>query len=273
MSGIYSIEELLPALGMWIKKFKDKIFILKYGGELLIPGYIEKYVDDIDFLTSVGIYPVIVHGFGPQLDNELQEQGIDFEKRNGIRVYSEEILKIASDISFNLSEIFVSSLSSKNIRTEYISYKEIEALKRSDYGFVGEIRSIKTSSLDNCFYHNMIPIVPSFAVDKQSGEKLCVNADNMASFLASALKAKKLIIHSAVNGVYGENGDVLSHLDSKEALRFINSGIIKDGMVPKVLSSLETDNVEKVHIIDGRIPHALFYEVFTYQGIGTEITR
>lgn len=256
----------------WLKEFKGKIFVLKYGGELLSDKEnIANIAEDIDLLCTLGIHPVVVHGGGPQLDAELNKKNIAFEKKNGMRLYSKEILDVSQKVFQTLAKEIRKNISMHNINTKLIPHDYIRVKRVSELGFVGKVISINplfSKIITGC----TVPILPLFGWDEEGN--LCnVNADDMAVSVAEMLGAEKLIIHTSVDGVLDNRGKRTKHLDLDTAEEMIKSGHIKGGMIPKVLHALESEKVGKIHIINGNIPHALLYEVFTAEGIGTEIVR
>lgn len=256
----------------WLKDFKGKTFVLKYGGELLLDEKnIQNIADDIDLLCTLGIRPVIVHGGGPQLDSELKKQGIEFERKNGLRVTSKEILSSAQRVFPEISRQIRKKTHEHNVNTKLISRDYVRVKRVPGLGYVGKVTSINplfSKMAVDC----LVPIMPLMGWDEEGN--LCnINADDMAVSVAETLKAEKLIIHTSVDGVLDEEGRRITHLDLKVAEKMIAEGHIKGGMIPKVIHALESEKVDKIHIINGQIPHALLYEVFTSEGIGTEIVR
>lgn len=265
------IEIFLEAIP-WLKDFKDKVFVLKYGGELLTSKEnIANLAEDIDLLCTLGIHPVVVHGGGPQLDAELDKKSIAFEKKAGMRVYSKDILGESQKVFQSLAKEIRKNIDSHGIDTKLIPYDYIHVKRYEELGFVGKVTSINPL-FAKMFAGCLVPIMPLFGWDE--GGNLCnVNADDMAVSVAEMLGAEKLIIHSSIDGVLNEKGKRITHLDMDMAEKMIQDGHIKGGMIPKVIHCIQSERVGKIHIINGNIPHALLYEVFTKEGIGTEIVR
>ena len=256
----------------WLKDFKDKVFVLKYGGELLTnKENIKNIAEDIDLLCTLGIYPVVVHGGGPQLDMKLNEKNIKFEKIDGMRVSSREIVDEAQKIFQEIAKEIRKNISKHNINTKLIPYDYIHVKRFQDLGFVGKVTSINPL-FAKMFTGCLVPIMPLLGWDEEGN--LCnINADDMAVSVAEMLGAEKLIIHTSVDGVLDDKSKIITHLDVNMAEKMIESGHIKGGMIPKVIHCIQSERVGKIHIINGNIPHALLYEVFTEEGIGTEIVR
>ncbi|RJO61399.1 acetylglutamate kinase [candidate division WS5 bacterium] len=256
----------------WLKEFKGKIFVLKYGGELLQDKEsLELIAEDIDLLCTLGIHSVVVHGGGPQLDAELAKKGIQFEKKEGMRVSSGEIIREAQRVFKGIAQEIQKNIRIHHIKTKLIPNDYIRVKRAEDLGFVGKVTSIDplfAKMIVGC----TVPIMPLLGFDEE-GHLCNINADDMAVSVAEMLGAEKLIIHTSVDGVLDDKGKRITHLDLSIAEEMIRDGHIKGGMIPKVIHALESEKVGKIHIINGQIPHALLYEVFTSGGIGTEIVR
>lgn len=256
----------------WLKDFKGKVFVLKYGGELLQDkDNIINLAEDIDLLCTLGIHPVVVHGGGPQLDEELNKKNIAFEKKGGMRVTSKEILDTAQKVFPSISKEIRQNISKHNINTKLISNDYIRVKRVENLGFVGKVATINplfAKMMVGC----LVPIMPLLGWDEEGN--LCnINADDMAVSVAEMLGAEKLIIHTSVDGVLDDKKKRITHLDVNTANKMIKDRHIKGGMIAKVVHCVQSEKVGKIHIINGNIPHALLYEVFTSEGIGTEIVR
>jgi len=255
----------------WIKKLSNQSIAIKYGGELLADDHnIYQISRDISFLYSVGIRPIIIHGFGPQLSKELKGKNIESQKINGTRVYTKEIRDIALDVCGYIRHKLNNALMTQGVKVISPIYKDVLVQEEEGYGLVGNITSISTSSNSSILFDNNSAVLVSPFGTNRDGEICGVNADNAVIFFAEIFSAVKLIINTSTFGVLDENHAVITHLDTIKANELIQQGVIKDGMIPKVLNCLNS-GVEKIHIIDGRIPHVLLYEIFTNKGIGTEI--
>ena len=195
----------------WLKGFRGKIFVLKYGGELLSDKEnIDSIAEDIDLLCTLGIHPVVVHGGGPQLDTELNEKNIKFEKIDGMRIYSKEILDESQGVFQALAKEIRKNISMRNINTKLIPHDYIRVKRSEELGFVGKVTSINplfAKIITGC----TVPILPLFGWDEEGN--LCnVNADDMAVSVAEMLGAEKLIIHTSVDGVLDDEGKRITHL-------------------------------------------------------------
>lgn len=277
------INTLLEA-GPWISGFKDSLFVIKYGGEQLSSQHnLSNIAEDIVFLKRVGINPIVIHGGGPQIDRALNDQGVSFAKKDGVRVYTRQILGISSTvlskISLDLAQAILSKIKdSENFQPFIVPSKHIMMKQNRSLGLVGEVTAINGYFLNEQINKGAIPIISPFGLtepyldSKHNQELLNANADDVTAPVAQLLSAKKLIVVTKEGGVRDRNKKIIPHLTIDEAYRLIEQDVIKDGMIPKVLGCLNSHNVGNVHII-GPQAHGLLREVFTDKGIGTEIVR
>ena len=268
----------------YIHAFRRKIFVIKYGGSILDDEKIRHNVlQDIVFLSYVGIRIIIVHGGGPHISARVKAKGLKSEFVDGIRVTDKETLQIVGEELEKLNERIV-----KEIKT----YKgDVEGLKgqeniifvkkkkaEKDLGFVGTITSVNKKSLEEHLDDGRITVVSPMGVTVEK-EPHNVNADEVASAIANSMKAEKLVLLTDVPGVMRDLKDsktLFSTLTLKEVDDLIKAGVIAGGMIPKVNSCVEAlqgGGVHKTHIVDARLPHALLLEFFTDQGVGTQIVK
>ena len=268
----------------YINAFRRKVFVIKYGGSILDDPKIRQHVlQDIVFLSYVGIRIIIVHGGGPHISARMKEQGLKSEFINGIRVTDKATLKIVGEELEKLNEqivreikSFKGDVSGLKGQENIISVKKKKADK--DLGFVGTIISVNKEHLEEHLKEGKIIVVSPMGVatDKQAHN---VNADEVASAIANSMKAEKLVLLTDVPGVMRDLKDMdtlFSTLTVKEVAGLIKSGIIAGGMIPKVNSCVEAlqgGGVHKTHIVDARLHHALLLEFFTDQGVGTQIIK
>lgn len=281
-------DVLLEALH-WIRKFRGNIIVVKLGGSLMKdPLAMSHLLEDIVFMETVGIKPILVHGGGPAINRAMIEAGIESHFVHGRRYTCEKTLDIVERVlATELNEQIVEQIvilggmaRSLNFRTTNVVHGEKLVVKDEngqniDFGFVGTPTRIDTEPILELLDRNIIPVIPSMCVT-DAGQKLNVNADTVATVVAQAFKAEKLIFLSDVNGVRRDKDDpesLIPTLSKKMAEGMFADGTIVSGMIPKVQACLETvaRGVHKVHIIDGSIRHALLLEIFTTEGIGTEI--
>lgn len=298
--GIYtkgtSIEEairksrvLIEALP-YIQSFKDKVVVIKFGGSAMenIKTF-QSILQDVVFMKTVGMRPIIVHGGGPHISKEMEKRGKAPLFINGYRITDKETLEIAIDVLVNkIGNLIINQINEmgaqavgvwskkKNpIKARKYVFREQGKSKEYDLGYVGELTEIKCKTFNKLCENGKIPIVPPIA-EGANKENFNVNADSAASFIARFLKAEKLVFISNTHGILTDpsNPDSLaSTLHEDEVNKLIENNVIKDGMLPKAQACIAalTSGVKKAHIIDGKIPHSLLLEIFTDKGIGTQI--
>ncbi|HIC09150.1 MAG TPA: acetylglutamate kinase [Aquificales bacterium] len=292
---IQKAEVLLEALP-YIRKFRGRTFVIKYGGSAMVNEELrETFARDVVLLKLVGINPVIVHGGGKHINRMLQQLGIEVEFVGGIRKTTEEVMHIvemvlSGDINKDIvalinkhsgEDVYAVGLSGRDgrllrarkiDRSYFVEKLGIEP-PSADIGLVGEITSVNTRLLQVLIAQNYIPVIAPIGVGEE-GEAYNINADIAAAEVAKALKAEKLIFLTDTEGVKDKNGNLIKKLKDDRVEELIKDGTIGGGMIPKVRSAVEAlkGGVKKVHIVDGRLPHSILLEIFTDEGVGTEIT-
>jgi len=281
--AIKKADVLIEALP-YIKKFHKKVIVIKYGGSILGEEKIRRGVlEDIVFLSFMGLRPVLVHGGGPNISERIRSEGKKTEFVDGIRVTDEETLAVVKEELQKLNEIIVSELSELGAEAVGLSGEDKKIIQvekkiaELDLGLVGHITEINTEPiLDELKFDTVVVVLPmGKGEDKKTYN---VNADEAASNIAAALKAEKLVLLTNVKGIMRNTDDphsFLSVLTTEEAKGLIENNVIQQGMIPKVLACIEAldKGVKKTHIIDARTPHGLLLEIFTDKGVGTEIAK
>ncbi len=289
--AIQKADTLIEALG-WIRRFRDKITVIKLGGSVLEHENAMRHVLlDIVFMETVGMRPVVVHGGGAAIDRAMDAAGLVPKKIKGRRVTDEPTLKIVEQVlAYETNERLAGQIEELggrsmplNFRTTNVLFGEKLTLNGDDgqpidLGHVGQVTRVDRTTIENLCYAGQVPVIPSMALDETTRGKLNVNADTAATAVAQALGAEKLMYMSDVNGVRRDKNDpnsIIHSLTDKEARELIACGVIDSGMIPKVEACLETldRGVRKVHIIDGRTRHSLLLEIYTTSGVGTEIVK
>jgi len=288
LAAIEKAEILIEALH-WIRQFRGKTTVIKLGGSVMDNRTaLDGLLLDIVFMETVGMRPVVVHGGGAAISKAMSEAGLEVRFVQGRRYTCPRTLEIverilAGEVNDYLAER-VAALGGKpaplNFRTTPVLFGERLTLADKegqpiDLGFVGQVTRVDVAVIQAHTAAGAIPLIPSMALGP-GGEKLNVNADTAATAVAQALQAEKLVFLSDVNGVRRRADDpqsLIPSLSAKDALELIRSGAIEGGMIPKVQACLNilARGVRKVHIIDGRIPHSILLEIYTSQGVGTEI--
>jgi len=288
--AIAKADTLIEAMG-WIRRFRGKTTVIKLGGSLMgDPEAMHHALLDIIFMESVGMRPVIVHGGGPSINKAMDEAKIEPVWIKGRRMTDEKTLAIVEQVlAGELNEQLTAEIErlggramNLNFKTTQVLFGEKLLLKEPDsdpidLGFVGQVTRVDRQTIEALTYTEQIPVIPSMAIDEK-GQKYNVNADTAAMAVAESLGAEKLIFVSDVNGVRRDKNDpesVIHSLTADEARALIASGVIVGGMIPKVEACLDTlqRGVAKVHIIDGRLRHSLLLEIYTTDGVGTELVQ
>jgi len=283
---IQRAEVLLEALP-YLRAFQGKTLVVKYGGAAMEQADLKgQFARDVLLLRLVGIRPVIVHGGGPQINAVMKRLGKEARFVGGMRVTDAETVEIVEMVLVGkINKEIVGQINLHGGRAVGLSGKDgnlLQASKRLhrgadgvevDLGLVGEVDRVNIDPIRLLEESGFIPVIAPVGVGVD-GATYNINADLVAGEVAAALRAEKLIHLTDVRGIKGDDGALLSTLTKREAERLIAGNVIDGGMLPKVESALRalTGGAVKAHIIDGRVPHAILLEVFTDQGIGTEIT-
>ena len=277
---IEQAQTLLEALP-YIKKYKDEIFVIKYGGSAQInPQLKDKFAQNIILLYLVGIKPVIVHGGGNKINSLLEKLQIKSEFIDGMRVTNEEVMEVVEMVlSGNINKEITTLLNMHGAKALGITGKDanfITAIPKANgkYGLVGEIVNIDNKVIENLLVDKFIPVIaPIASANEINHPGFNINADLAASKIAASLNARKIIFMTDIIGVMDKEKNLLATLNEDEIDRYKKDGTIVGGMIPKVDACLEAvrGGVEKAHIIDGRVEHSLLLEILTSDGVGTVI--
>lgn len=274
----------------YIRNFYGKTFVIKYGGAAQVDERLkDSFAQDVVLLNFIGIRPVIVHGGGPKISEMMKRMGKEPSFVQGQRITDRETMEIVEMVLGGLiNKEIVALINGHGGRAIGLSGKDggfIRAKKKLlrksvasgeeeviDIGLVGEVESVEPGILDTIEKDGFIPVIAPIGVGRD-GSAFNINADYVASAVASSLKAEKLILLTDVPGIKDKREVVISSIGRKEIKGLIDNGTISGGMLPKVQACVNALNegVKKTHIIDGRVPHCLLLEIFTKEGIGTEI--
>ncbi len=275
----------------YFRNFYGKIIVIKYGGHAMIEETLKSaFAQDIVLMKYVGIKPIIVHGGGPQINEMMEKIGLKPVFIEGQRITDEETMNIVEMVLVGKTNKHIVSLINKaggkavglSGRDGILLLAEKMAIYKYtgddrppeiiDIGRVGKVKQVNPEILYTLIEKGFIPVIAPVGIGPD-GEAYNINADLVAGALASALAAEKLIYISDIEGVKNEKGDLISTLYSDEIDNLIEKKIVKGGMIPKLKSAKKalTSGVKKVHIIDGRIPHSLIIELFTDEGLGTQV--
>ncbi len=286
------VAEVLAEALPFMQRYAGQTVVIKYGGHAMgDEALAEKFCADVVQLKLSGINPVIVHGGGPQIGAMLEKLGIASRFEDGLRVTCAQTVEVAEMVlSGSVNKRVVNCIRKMGGKAAGLSGKDASLCtarkmvrkktdpasgieKIIDLGYVGEPVRMDTEIIEVLARSDVIPVIAPIAVSEE-GETLNINADTFAGALASALKAKRLLLLTDVAGVLDKSGELLAELDLRQVEELIADGTISGGMIPKVRSCADVvrGGVEGVIILDGRVPHAVLLELFTARGVGTRIS-
>jgi acetylglutamate kinase len=287
--AIEKADVLIEALG-WIRRFRDKITVIKLGGSAMEDQDALRHILlDLVFMETVGMKPVVVHGGGAPITRAMDEAGLKPQFILGRRYTDRETLaivqrvlgeEICTELARRIEELGGAATPLNFSHRQVLFGRRMQLTDERgepvDLGLVGEVTAVDRKTILKVCAQGRIPVIPSLCQEEGTDQLLNVNADTAATAIAQQLGAEKLVYVSDVNGVRRDKDDPETHIQSltaNEARELIRSGVIHSGMIPKVEACLETleRGVRKVHIIDGGLRHSLLLEIYTTQGVGTEI--
>ncbi|MEY4396287.1 MAG: hypothetical protein RLZZ40_43 [Actinomycetota bacterium] len=272
----------------WLKSFAGKTIVIKFGGNAMVSDELkERFAEDMVFLRTVGVRPVIVHGGGPQITAMLEKLGIASEFRAGYRYTSPEAMEVVREVlTEHISGELVNLINEHGVLAAGIPGDHGLFVGRRltnvngedvDLGLVGEVVDVDPTTVITALDAGRIPVISTIAPDEaNTSQSLNVNADSAASALAVALKAEKLMILTDVPGLYAnwpDTSSLVSSITANELREMLPT--LESGMIPKASACVDAvdGGVPKAAMIDGRVPHGILLEVFTPEGVGTEVTR
>ena len=270
--------EALP----YIKRFREKEILIKYGGAAMMdPEIRENVLHDLVFMNYVGIRPILIHGGGPDITENLKRAGITSQFVNGLRVTDQNTIKVVVETLAELNRKMVHDLVRFGAKAEGLSGHDAKILlvkkheANADVGYVGDVTSVNIKPIRKLTKSNIIPVIYPVGIDSK-GETYNVNADEAAAKVAAAMSVQKIMILTNVRGILSQQddpGSLIPSLRVGDVETLIRDKVITGGMIPKVNSCVSAlrGKVPKAHIVDGRIKHSLLLEIFTDRGIGTEI--
>ena len=287
---IHKASTLVEALP-FIREHSGDTVVIKYGGHAMgDPKLAKSFARDIGLMKEVGIFPVVVHGGGPQIAEKLKNKNIDTKFIEGLRVTDKDTVKVVEDVLANdINTEIVKSINesggkaiglSGNKNSLIIASKLKVEIKDSDsnieklldIGFVGQPRKVNTNLIKQHIKDGEIPVIAPLGID-DADNSYNINADTAAGFIAGELEASKLLLLTDVPGILDQDKKLISSLTLDDASKIIDEDFIVGGMKPKILTCVEAmkKGVNKTTILDGRIPHSVVLELFTEHGIGTQI--
>ena len=279
------LTESLP----YIQKFHGKTIVIKYGGNAMVDEHLKSsFARDIVLMKSVGMNPIVVHGGGPQIGKTLEKIGKGSEFIDGMRVTDSETMDVVEMVLGGLvnkeivnlihqhggHSIGLTGKDGRLITAKKLKSKIEPTSEIIDLGHVGEVDQIDISVIELLLEGDFIPVIAPIGVGND-GFSYNINADLVAGSIAEALKAEKLILLTNTPGLLDKKGELLTGLNAKKVNRLIKDGVVHSGMLPKIECALSAvkDGVNRAHIIDGRVAHAVLLEIFTDTGVGTLITN
>ena len=279
--SIRKADILIEALP-YIQAFRGSIIVAKYGGSAIDnPTAMRGILQDLVFLSAVGIHPVLVHGGGPMITRKLSSSGKRSAFIDGMRVTDRETIRVVNQALEEVNHRLVAQVKMLGGRAEGIVPSRAVIVaepheRAAELGFVGSVKTVHTGLIRDVFAHHAIPVISPVGIGES--QLYNINADNVASEVAVHLKAEKLVLLTNVRGILRHPNDVsslISTLSVKETKLLLEREVIQEGMIPKMKACVDAlrGGVKKTHIIDAAIPHAMLLEIFTKQGIGTEIIR
>lgn len=285
MQEVLKKAEILIEALPYIQKFNRKIIVVKYGGSAMSNEELQRNViKDVTLLKLVGFKPIIVHGGGKEISRWVGKVGKEAQFVNGLRVTDDETMEIAEMVLGRVNKRLVTMVEELGVKAVGLSGKDGQMLQvekkfsdGQDIGYVGNITSVNPKILFDLLEKGYLPIISPIGL----GEEFAtynINADDAACAIAKAVGADKLVFLTDIEGLYKDINDkesFISRITASEADRLIEDGFIGGGMLPKLnnCTSAVKEGVNRVHILDGRIPHCLLLEIFTNEGVGTAIVR
>lgn len=282
MTSIATKTEVLIEALPYIQRYEGKTFVIKYGGAAMVDaGLKESFAQDVSLLKKIGIKIVIVHGGGKEVTDLADRLGLETRFINGQRYTDQAMMDVVQmvltgktnkDIVARINQHDGEAIGLCGIDADLLRVKKT-ADAGGDLGLVGEITSVNITFLNLLLNNNTMPVIAPVGVDA-AWNAHNINADLAAASVAAALKAEKLVYLSDVEGVL-VNGALVNSLKKDDARQLIEGGVIINGMIPKIRSAFDAldAGVQKVHMIDGRVKHSLLLEIFTDEGVGTELLR
>ena len=277
-------EVLIEALP-YITKFNGKIIVIKYGGSAMLDEELKrKVIEDIVLLKMVGFKPIIVHGGGKEISKWVAKSGMETQFLEGLRVTDEATIELVEMVLGKVNNELVRLVHSLGVKALGVSGMDGDLLQvdkkiieSGDIGYVGDVKQVNPQVIYDLLDDDYLPIVYPVGIG-DDGKPYNINADDAAGAIATAIGAEKLAFLTDTEGVYMDINDPdsrISQLGVDEAQQLIEDGVIAGGMIPKIMNCVDAVNggVNRVHILDGRLPHCVLLEIFTNKGIGTMVLK
>ena len=280
------LNKILPSDGpsidevkRYLEKYNDEYIVIKCGGSVLVDqNLFDIFIKDIAVLNKLGFNPIIVHGGGKRINSKLLELNIKSNFVNGLRVTDKNTINIVENILIEFNKEIVDALKNQSCETRRITSKEYNIItvkpESDELGFVGTPTNIRTNVLEEIIKVNEVPVVAPLGLDKNN-QTFNINADTVAGSIAKALKARRLMIISDVEGVLDNEKKLIPEINTQKAKELIDQEVISGGMIPKINNCLDvaSNGVKGVVIIDGRKNHSILFELLSDKGSGTLIRQ
>ena len=280
------LNKILPSDGpsidevkRYLEKYNDEYIIIKCGGSVLVDqNLFDIFIKDIAVLNKLGFNPIIVHGGGKRINSKLLELNIKSNFINGLRVTDKNTIDIVENVLIEFNKEIVDALKNQSCETRRITSKEYNIItvkpESDELGFVGTPTNIRTNVLEEIIKVNEVPVVAPLGLDKNN-QTFNINADTVAGSIAKALKARRLMIISDVEGVLDNEKKLIPEINTQKAKQLIDQEVISSGMIPKINNCLDvaSNGVKGVVIIDGRKNHSILFELLSDKGSGTLIRQ
>ena len=263
----------------YVKKYLKEKIVIKCGGRVLLdPVLLDSLIEDIATLKKLGLTPLLIHGGGLGIKQQLDGLNIKSKFINGLRVTDEKMIKIVEEVMIKFNKEILNALKKKSCKAKSITIKENSAIhvEQEDrkLGYVGKPKKINTDVIEDIINEDFVPIITPMGLD-YNGQAYNINADTAAGAIARSLKSRRLILVTDVEGVCDKNNKLITEINTSEAKKMIDDETIHGGMIPKIKTCINAINhgVRGVVIIDGRKPHSILFELFSDQGAGTLIRK
>ena len=280
------LKKILPLDGpsinevkKYLKKYNDEYIVIKCGGSVLVDqNLFDIFIKDIAVLNKLGFIPIIVHGGGKRISNQLNEIGIKSEFIKGLRVTDKKTIKMVEKVLIEFNKAIIEALKKQACNSQTINSKENNIItviqENVDLGFVGTPTKINKSIIDKIVDDKKVPVIAPLGLDA-SNQTYNVNADTAAGSIAKKIEARRLIIMSDVEGVLDDNNKLIPEINSQSIQDLINNETVTGGMIPKINNCLDvaSNGVKGVVIIDGRKNHSILFELLSDKGSGTLIRQ
>ena len=278
------IKKILPLKGPsfkevknYLDKYNDEYIVIKCGGSVLVDqNLFNNFINDISILNKLGFIPIIIHGGGKRISNQLNESGIKSDFINGLRITDKNSISVVEKVLNNFNKEITEALKKNDCDSQNITNKQNNILlveqENQELGFVGTPKKINQLIIEQIVKERKVPVIAPLGLDK-NGQVFNINADTAAGAIAKKLNARRLIIMSDVEGVLDINKELISEINTTKVNDLIKNGIISGGMIPKIKNSLDvaSNGVKGVCIIDGRLNHSILFELLSDKGSGTLI--